>query len=215
MFQNREEAGKLLSQKLKFYKNSQNAVILAIPRGGVVVGRQIAKILSVPLSIVVVKKLGAPHNPELAIGAIASSGVKYIDWDLVLRSGIEQEYLDQEIKEKGKEVEEREKKFLERSNLRGGSTSLKDKKIIILVDDGIATGATTMAAIKYIKEQRTYNKEQNFILAVPVIAKETYVRLKSEVDNIIALEIPDSFNAVGQFYKDFPQVSDEEAIDLL
>lgn len=211
MFQDRKEAGFLLAEKLKEFKNKKDTLVLAIPRGGVVVGGQIAKILNLPLSLVVVKKLGAPHNPELAIGAITSAGINIIDWELALRLGIEQEYLDKEIQKKRKELKEREKTY----NIEHLTNNIKNKKHIILVDDGIATGATTMAAIKYIKEQRTYNKEQNFILAVPVIAKETYVRLKSEVDNIIALEIPDSFNAVGQFYKEFPQVSDEEIVKLL
>jgi predicted phosphoribosyltransferase len=214
MFQNREEAGLLIANKLKEYRDKNKTVVLAIPRGGVIVGRQIANELRLPLDIIIVKKISAPNNPELAIGAIAPSNVKYIDWDLVLRVGAEQEYLDEEIKRKQKEIEEKEKKFLMRSNLLGGSTSLEDKKIIILVDDGIATGATVLAAIKYIK-QTTNNQKLITILAVPVIAEDAYNRIKSEVDRIIALEVPESFGAVGEFYEEFPQVSDEEVVSIL
>ncbi len=213
MFQNREEAGNLLSQKLNFCKNSKDTIILAIPRGGVVVGRQIAKILNLPLSLVVIKKLGAPKNPELAIGAIAPDGVKYIDWKLVERLEIEEEYLDHEIKDKSEEVKEKIKKF----KIRNPKSEIRNKKKIILTDDGIATGATTLAAIKYIKHlyPKPYTLNPKIILAVPVIAKDTFDRLKSEVDKIVALEVPGSFKAVGQFYKEFEQIIDEEVIKLL
>lgn len=210
MFQNRKEAGMLLSKRLSNFKKDENAIILAIPRGGVVVGKQISQDLSLPLSLVVVKKLGAPSNPELAIGALAPSGVKYIDWDLALRIGAEQEYLDREIRQKKKEVEERVKKF-QISNFK-----FSKYKTFILVDDGIATGATTLAAIEYIKASVKRKAEsEKLILAVPVIAKETYNRLQEKVDKIVALETPEFFGAVGEFYREFPQISDEEVIKLL
>lgn len=217
MFKNRVEAGRLLSDKLIKYRGNTKTAVLSIPRGGIVVGQELAKNLNLPLTYVVVKKLRAPGNPELAIGALAPDGVKVIDWELALKIGVEQEYLDEEIERKQKEVEERTEKFLERSNLRGGSTSLKDKNFIILTDDGVATGATVLAAIKYIKNLKptTYNLSPKIILAVPVVAKDTFDKLKSEVDEIIALEIPDSFSAVGQFYEEFPQVTDEEVIKML
>ncbi|MBI3379942.1 phosphoribosyltransferase [Candidatus Gottesmanbacteria bacterium] len=212
MFQNREEAGKLLAAELSKYKNNQDAVVLAIPRGGVVVGRQIADKLSLPLILAVVKKIGAPGNPELAIGALAPSNTKFIDWDLVFRSNVGQDYLDAELDAKRNEIEERVQKF----KIRNLKSVIRNKKIIILTDDGIATGATTRAAINYIKiitkNQETIAK---IILAIPVIAKETYDKIKKEVNKIFALEIPQSFNAVGQFYKEFPQVSDEEVMELL
>jgi len=221
VFQNREEAGELLTDRLSIYKKQKMVLVVAIPRGGVVVARQIATKLSLPLSIIVVKKLGAPANPELAIGALAPDGVRYIDFDLALRSGVEQEYLDREIRQKKEEVEERIKKF----QIPNSKFQIKNNKIFILVDDGVATGATVLAAIRYIKEsqkskvlpRRQAGKSQKYkiILAVPVIAKETYNKLQTEVDEIVALEIPESFNAVGQFYKEFPQVSDEEVIKLL
>ena len=150
MFKNREEAGKLLSSKLSGYQKDNDAIVLAIPRGGVIVGKQIANLLKIQFAVIIVKKLTAPHNPELAIGAITLGKIKIIDWDLALRLGVEQEYLDMEIEKKSKEVEERERKF---SRPAGGLESrIKNKKIIILTDDGVATGATVLAAIKYIKE---------------------------------------------------------------
>lgn len=205
MFQNRSEAGTLLAEKLREYKNNKEAIVLAIPRGGVIVGRQIANILHLPLSAIVVKKLGAPGNPELAIGAIAPDGVKVVDWELALRVGADQEYLDQEVKRKREELEERIKK------LRIANCELQRKKIIILIDDGVATGATILAAIKYIKE----SQKSRIMLAVPVIAVDTYDRLKPEVDELVALEIPEFFGAVGQFYSEFPQISDSEVISIL
>jgi putative phosphoribosyl transferase len=220
VFQNREEAGLHLASKLKQFQDSGDAIVLAIPRGGVIVAKQIADSLQIPLSVSVVKKLGAPNNCELAIGAIAGGSVKFIDWNLVSRLGIEQEYLDEEIKRKKREVEEREKKL----SVVSCQLSVKDKKIVILVDDGVATGATVLAAIKYIKEQITClvgrqakNKKQGIkiILAVPVIAKDAFDQIKSEISEIVALEIAEDFGAVGQFYREFPQVTDEEVRRLL
>lgn len=211
MFQNREEAGKLLSAILSKYKNNQDAIVLAIPRGGVVVGHKISAELSIPLGIIVVKKLGAPFNPELAVGAVAPSGIQYLDQNIILQNNIGQEYLDEETVRKRKEVEDRIKKY-QSSKIK---YQIKNKKTFILVDDGIATGSTTLAAIKYLKQQITNNKEQKLILAVPVIAKETYDKIKKEVNKIVALEMPQSFNAVGEFYREFPQVSDEEVLKLL
>ena len=238
MFQNREEAGLHLASKLKQFQDSSDAIVLAIPRGGVIVAKQIADSLQIPLSVSVVKKLGAPNNCELAIGAIAGGGVKFIDWNLVSRLGIEQEYLDEEIKRKKREVEERERKLsVARLHQLGWKhygqvscqLSVKDKKIVILVDDGVATGATVLAAIKYIKEQITNTCPQmlrikrcrrekhgiKIILAVPVIAKDAFDQIKSEISEIVALEIAEVFGAVGQFYREFPQVTDEEVIDIL
>lgn len=204
VFQNRKEAGILLSQKLDIFHNDlAGALVLAIPRGGVVVGAQIADRLHLPLDIIVIKKLRAPGNSELAIGAVGPNGVQFIDWECALRSEVEQNYLDSELTRKRKEVEERVKKFST------GKWHARDYKKIILVDDGVATGATVLAALQYI------GQKIKIILAVPVIAKDMYDTLESEVDKIVALDIPDRFNAVGEFYKEFPQVSDEEVVSIL
>lgn len=211
----------MLAQNLQEYKDRGDVIVFAIPRGGVVVGKEIAKILHLPFSVVVVRKLSVPENPELAIGAVAPEGIQVIDEDLVFRLGVGKKYLDEEIKRKRRELQER----MERFGIKNLELTIKNKKIMILVDDGVATGATTLAAIRYIK--RLGIKDQGLakdidrklvskiILAVPVIAKDTYDRLQSEVDKIVASEIPDSFGAVGEFFREFPQVSDEEVKNIL
>ena len=218
MFKNREEAGHRLTKKLHQYQHNPQVVVVAIPRGGVVVGKVIANDLNIPLTVVVVKKLGAPDNPEMAIGALAPKGVKVINWDLALRIGVEQKYLDEEIKRKSKEVEERMRKF----EIRNSKFEINNRiqvlnyKTIILTDDGVATGATVQAAIKFIKESvKGTALSVTLILAVPVIGKDTFDKLKSEADDIVTLEIAQSFTAVGQFYQEFPQVSDEEVEKML
>lgn len=209
MFKNREEAGILLAEKLKELKLDKEAVVLAIPRGGVVVGETIARNLKIPLTLVVVKKLGAPGNSELAIGAIAPDNICYLDWRLITSLDVGKEYLNEEIKRKSREVEERRIKY------QVSSVKNQEYRQTILVDDGIATGATTLAAIKYIKLVNPKPFNPKIILAVPVIAKRVYDRLKSEIDEIIALEVSDDFFAVGQFYRNFEQVTDEEVIKIL
>ncbi len=216
MFKNRKEAGQLLGKKLFQYKTFFQSAVLAIPRGGVIVADQIARKLNLPLSVIIVKKLGAPANPELAIGALAPDGVCYFDYDMLSRLVIEEDYLRKEIKEKSQEIKEREKKY-QTINI---EKQIRNQDLIILVDDGVATGATVLAAVKYIKQkagsvQSSPISYLKIILAVPVIARDTYNQLKSKVDQIIALEIADCFSAVGQFYQEFDQVSDEEVICLL
>ncbi len=212
MFEDRYEAGKLLAEKLKEYQDRSDTLILAIPRGGVVVGSKIANILHLPLRVIVVRKLGAPDNPELAIGAIASDRVKIIDEKLALLVGASKQYLQEEIAKKTWEIAEKEKKLgIKKLN----SWEVKGKTLIV-TDDGVATGATTLAAIKYLRKLASENQEQvKIILAVPVIAKDTYDKLKSEVNKVVFLEMPESFGAVGEFYQEFPQVTDEEVKNIL
>lgn len=215
MFQNRQEAGRLLadSSELGKYKGRGDVVVLSIPRGGVVIGSEIARILKVSLSAIVVKKLGAPGNPELAIGAVAPDNIKEIDWELALRKGVEQDYFDNELKKKKQEIDRREKMY----RLRDIKFLIKDKKTVILTDDGVATGATVFAAIKYIRNLKKALDLQSLqiILAIPVMAKNTLERLKSETDGVITLEVPESFGAVGEFYSEFPQVSDAQVLNIL
>lgn len=175
MFENRQEAGEALSQKLLKFKGSlarasvKDALVLAIPRGGVVIGKIVSDALGIPLGVVYAKKIPTPGQPELAAGARIT----------------------------------RNKKFGETPNVEG--------KTIILVDDGIATGATVEAAILYLRKK----KVKKIILAVPVAPKETVEKLKRRVDKLIILETPTYFGAVGEFYRDFPQVTDEEVVALL
>jgi len=214
IFNNRFTAGNLLADKLEIYKNDKELLVLSVPRGGVVVGSQIAYHLDAPHIAIVVKKLSAPHNKELAIGAISSDGSKIVRWDLLSKIGISKEYLTNEVLSKKKAI-----KILERK-LQGNDLSseiIKFKKYV-LVDDGIATGATILAAIRQMKSIKMVGEKERMaglILAIPVIAKEVYNKLSSEVEEIVSLDIPDNLISVGQFYKDFSQVSDEEVIRLL
>ncbi len=206
MFQDREQAGKELAVKLQDYKKTKNLIVLAVPRGGVVVGKQLAKSLNCPLDILVTKKIGSPGNPELAIGAIGPNGTVVLNRKLAPKTGANDDYLkNQKVKIK-KDLDRQQKR------LRGKKRhpDLK-KKTVILTDDGIATGATVEAAIKWIKTQ----KPKKLILAIPVAAPDSVAKLTPLVDKLIWLDQPYFFAAVGQFYQSFPQVSDEEVIQLL
>lgn len=205
MFQNREEAGKLLTRKLEKYKG-KGALVLAIPRGGVVVGKVVVQKLNLPLDIIVVKKIGAPSNPELAIGAVGPGNVVYWDKDLIGRLGISKVQSSKLKVQSSKERREKEK------ILREGKDQVQVKgKTVVLVDDGVATGATAVAAQKALQKMGA----KKVILAVPVISKETFSDIKRYFDKVIALSVEEEFYAVGQFYREFPQVTDQEVIKLL
>lgn len=206
MFKNRQEAGLKLAQKLSSYKKKAGILVLGIPRGGVATAVTVAKALDVPLDVIITRKIGAPSQPELALGAVGPNGTVTKDNDLINRLAVEEEWLKKQIKVKRQEVKERGKLF------RNGRPQFNLKgKIIILVDDGIATGSTVEAAIKYIQTKGP----TKLILAVPVVPKDMVERLSGLVDEVVLLEAPASFSAVGEFYQDFPQVSDEEVIQLL
>lgn len=206
MFKNRTEAGKKLAQELQEYQG-KNCLVLAIPRGGVVVGREIADFLSGSLDVISVKKLGAPGNQELAIGAIGTEeGSLYKNEKLIRELGVEDDYLEKEMKEKRLEAERRERVF--RGNRK--EVEIKDK-IVILVDDGAATGATLKAAIKEIWE----GKPERVMVALPLASKELKIEVEKLVDEVVILETPEPFFAVGQGYEEFGQVSDEEVIRQL
>lgn len=216
MFENREEAALKLSQQLDDYRNGGNVLIGAIPRGGVVIGKIMSRELMAPLTVIPVKKVSAPNNAELAIGAISSDNVKVIDWELALRTGVEQEYFDEEIEKKKNAVKDWEQKFGTKRFINYYLT----KDIFIIVDDGVATGATVKAAVAYVKKKATpeagiLSDDIKIILAVPVIAKDTYRELQKDVDRIVALEIPDSFRAVGEYYQEFRQITDDEVVKLM
>lgn len=205
MFQNRTQAGRLLSEKLKHLKD-EDVIVLSIPRGGVVVGAEIAKSLGCPLDIIVTKKIGAPGNPELAIGAVGPGGIKVIDEGLARRTGGGEEYLNREIEKLRNEV------IKKGERLRGKRQPLEIKgKTVILTDDGIATGATVEAAIQVVQAQ----KPKKIVVAIPVAPPEVVKKLKSQVDELICLQTPALFWAVGQFYQEFEQTSDEEVVEML
>ncbi|HYB93249.1 MAG TPA: phosphoribosyltransferase [archaeon] len=205
MFEDRVEAGRKLAKELLKYRG-QKIVVLAIPRGGVVVGYEVAKELNAPLDIIVPRKIGAPDNPELAIGAVTQDGTVILNPQLMQYLGVSEIYVQEEVRNQVNEIERRIKKY------RGEKAypSLKDK-IVILVDDGIATGYTMRAAIASIKKQ----KPSILIVAVPVGPPDTIQTLKSEADKVVCLSTPEMFQAIGQFYRNFSQTSDEEVIHLL
>ena len=203
MFKDRKEAGELLAKELSEYKNKEDVLVLAIPRGGVVVGYEIAKQLKADLDILVIKKVGFQGNPELALGA-ASLDDYYLNEMLAKSAG--KEYTEKQIKIKQEEAKEKY------NLLRGNKPKYSIKnKVIILTDDGVATGATISLAIQILKKQ----KPKKLILAVPVAPPETVARLKKITDGVICIDQPQNFMAIGEFYEDFTQTEDGEVRELL
>ncbi len=205
MFRDRVSAGVLLAEKLFKYKGKKDIVVLGIPRGGVVVAKAISDELKVPLGVVVTKKIGAPYQEELAIGAVGPESSLVLDIGLIRDLGVGEDYIKSKTREKSEEIAERLRKFgkTEKSELSG--------KTIILVDDGIATGATVEVALLYLRKK----KVSKIVLAVPVAPKEALTRFEKMVDEFIVLQTQSFFRAVGQFYRDFPQVTDEEVMKIL
>jgi putative phosphoribosyl transferase len=204
MFENRQEAGRRLAQILPSF--IKETVVVAIPRGGVVVGKEIARFHEISLDIIVVRKIGAPDSPEFSIGAVAPSGTTYIGLETIEKLQISKEQLNTLVKQVKNEQATRQKFF----NKARKKQSLKGKQVV-LVDDGIATGATIIAALLYLKKQHV----EDIIIAVPVIAKDVYKMIINNVTQIVALSIPERFNSVGGYYSDFKPVEDEEVVQIL
>jgi putative phosphoribosyl transferase len=205
IFEDRVQAGKLLAERLKKYA-TKDSVVLAIPRGGVVVGYEIAKELDIPLDVVIIKKLGAPGNPELAIGAVTRDGATYINRKVAEMVGADEWYIRNIIEKKLEEVVEREKIY------RSGRppVDIADKNVII-VDDGVATGSTLIAAIRALRGQNP----GKMISAIPVVPPDVVEQIDDVSDETIYLMAPDIFFAVGQFYHRFEQTTDDEVVELL
>ncbi|MEK7790919.1 MAG: phosphoribosyltransferase [Deltaproteobacteria bacterium] len=206
IFHDRQEAGKKLSLALLKYKNDKNTIILGLPRGGVVVAAEIAKALDLPLDVMVIRKIGAPMNHELAIGATDELGHMVLNEEIIDSLGVTQDYIDKEKVKEQKLAEDR----LNRYRQNRPPLSLKGKTVV-LIDDGLATGATMRAAIHSAKGK----KAKKVIVAVPVAPPETIEKLRKEADEIVCLDIPAFFGAVGAFYEIFDQTSDEEVMKLL
>lgn len=206
MFQNREDAGRKLAIKIKKTISSNGYLVLGIVRGGVVLGKIIADALNTSLNALVIRKIGAPYNRELAIGAVGIKNIVYWDDDLINRLSIDNKYRQQAVKQKAKEVENLEKIF----SINKKELDFRDKQVL-LVDDGVATGTTVLCAHKILKMQMP----KQLILATPVISKESFEYIKKHFDKIIVLKIADGFSAVGQFYENFPQVEDDEVKKIL
>lgn len=201
MFHDRFEAGRKLAEKLKRYRNAENTVILAVPRGALEIGYELSKALGLPLDIVVAKKIGAPLNPEYAIGAVDPDGGIHLNKQEIEAYGITAEFIE---KEKARLREEIQRKYID---YRGKVEQDLKGKTVILTDDGIATGFTMKAAIDYLKKKEV----KKIVLAVPAAAPDSVKKLEPEVDEVVTLEKPVFFAAVGQFYEVFNQISDEEA----
>ena len=205
-FRNRNHAGQLLARALSAYKKRADVIVLGIPRGGVVVAAEIARALDAPLDIFIAHKIGAPFNSELAIGAVTSDGTVYLDEFLIRELRLTETHVARARETQMREIERRT--ALYRRNR--PAFALKNK-IVILADDGIATGATTMAALRALKQ----HKPQRVILAAPVAPPQVVPMLRAECDEAIVLETPEPFMAVGYFFDEFDQVTDEQVIALL
>jgi predicted phosphoribosyltransferase len=204
-FNDRVEAGKKLAKALTDFKG-KNAIVLAIPRGGVVVGFEIASELELPLDVIIPRKVGAPNNPELAIGAVMEDGTIILDNSLVAYLGVPESFIREESARQRGEIKRRLKVY--RPNEPYQNVKGLD---VILVDDGIATGSTMKAALASVKNQGA----KTVTVAVPVGPPSTIKELKEQADRVICLKTPEYFQAIGQFYLDFNQTSDEEVIELL
>jgi putative phosphoribosyl transferase len=206
MFRNRSEAGSRLAGRLDRYKERNDVIVLALPRGGVVTGYEIARAIGAPLDVLIVRKIGFPYQPELAAGAVAETGSVVLNRDIMSMGGLSEEALKPEIERQKEEIARRI--VLYRS---GGKLSNLRGKTVILVDDGVATGATMKAAIAALKQEHV----AKLIVALPVGPPETIEVLRRMVDELICLETPLYFMAVGAHYGDFTQVTDEEVVKLL
>lgn len=205
-FRDQISAGELLAKELEKYKG-KNTLVLAIPRGGVATGYGLAKRLNLPLDVIVTRKIGAPDNLELAIGAVGETeGSLWVNKKLVSQLGVSQDYIKSEIKIQKLEIKRRERVYR-----KGRKPFNLTNKIVILIDDGIATGATMIAAAREIRNMGS----GKIVVAVPVAPPETVEALKKEADEVICLSQPKLFFAVGQWYRNFKQYSDEEVIKLI
>jgi predicted phosphoribosyltransferase len=200
------EAGRYLAGLLGDYAGRDEVVVLALPRGGVPVAYEVATALGVPLDVFVVRKLGFPGHEELAMGAIATGGVLVLDESLVRRLGVSEEQIRGAVETELRELERREAAY------RGGREPPQlEGKTVILVDDGLATGASMRAAALAV---RKYNP-QRVVVAVPVASEQTCDEFRDDVDDVVCAVTPRPFHAVGLWYEDFSQTSDEEVSELL
>jgi putative phosphoribosyl transferase len=204
IFRDRRDAGERLAQALSNL-GGEEVVVLAIPRGGVVVADAVARALGAPLDVVIPRKIGAPGNPELGLGAVAP-GVRVLDDRLIAELRVPPDYLEQEIAAQEREIERRQQAY------RGGRPPVEIRdKVAVVVDDGVATGGTAIAAARWARRQGA----MRVVLAVPVAPALAVRTLAREVDELVVLATPDPFYAVGQWYSDFTQVTDDEVVELL
>ncbi|MCK9615367.1 MAG: phosphoribosyltransferase [Candidatus Omnitrophica bacterium] len=204
-FSNRIEAGKLLAENVRGIV-SLKSIILGIPRGGIIIANEVAKEFCAELDIVLSRKIGAPLNPEFAIGAVSEDGNVFINEEALRQENISKNYIEREKRHQIREIQLRAKAY----------RAIKQKvilkgKTVVISDDGVATGATMQAAVWAIRQE----KPERIILAFPVAPYDTLKRLAKEADEVVCLRVPDFFSAVGQFYADFPQVEENEVLVIL
>jgi len=205
-FRDRHDAGRRLATELRVYANRPDVLVLALPRGGVPVGFEVATALNVPLDVFVVRKLGLPWQEELAIGAIASGGVRVLDRDLIRVARVSDADVDRITETQKAELERQERHYR-------GVRPFPDlhEKTVILIDDGLATGSTMRAGVEALREERP----ARIVVAVPVASPQTCDAFRDIADDVICAETPEPFRAVGLWYDDFSQTTDEEVHDLL
>jgi putative phosphoribosyl transferase len=206
LYSDRAEAGRRLATRLEPYANRPDVLVLALPRGGVPVGFEVSRALNVPLDVFVVRKLGVPGQEELAMGAIATGGVTVVNREVTETLGISQRVIEEVASRESEELVRRERLYR-------GEKPAPDVsgRIVVLVDDGLATGSTMRAAIAALRKQNP----ARIIVAVPVAAPSTCGEFRPEVDEIVCAITPEPFYAVGEWYKDFSQTTDQETHDLL
>jgi putative phosphoribosyl transferase len=206
LFKDRTAAGQALASHLADYANQSDVLVLALPRGGVPVAFEVAKALNAPLDVLIVRKLGVPDNTELAMGAIASGGVRIINQQIVTEVGIPDEVIARVAAQEQRELERREAMY------RGDEPFPElQGRTIILVDDGLATGATMWAAVLAVRQKQP----KEIVIAIPVAASETCQQLESKVEKIVCAATPSPFYSVGMWYEDFPQTTDDQVRELL
>jgi putative phosphoribosyl transferase len=206
VFDDRADGGKELAKRLSKYANRPDAIVLALPRGGVPVAYEVAQTLHLPLDVFLVRKLGVPGHEELAFGAVASGGMRVINRAVVRSADVSAAEIEETIKTEQRELERREQTYRDER-----PTPQIEGRTVILVDDGLATGASMRAAVLALREQ----KPAKIVVAVPTAARETCDEFRDEVDEVVCAMTPEPFYAVGLWYRDFSQTSDEEVRDLL
>jgi putative phosphoribosyl transferase len=206
VFKDRIDAGRQLAAKLSIYARRQDVVILALPRGGVPVAAEVARALNAPFDVFLVRKLGVPGHPELAMGAIASRGVRVVSPDVLSWYGIPDHVIDAVARKEQAELERRERTYRE-----GRVPIHLQDRVVLLVDDGLATGASMRAAVEAVRAQHP----SRIIVAVPVGAPDTCREFEDLADEVVCARSPEFFAAVGEWYLDFSQTTDEEVRELL
>jgi putative phosphoribosyl transferase len=205
-FEDRFDAGKFLAQQLKHHAGDPNLVVLALPRGGVPVAYEVARALDTPLDVFVVRKLGAPGYEELAMGAIATGGVCVFNDEVVHHLGVSESWIQAAIEEQGEELRRREALY------RGDRPPLDiQNKNVILIDDGLATGASMRAAVRALRQR----KPASITVAVPIGAADTCDQFRSQAEEVVCARTPEPFHAVGAWYRDFTQTTDDQVRELL